>query len=202
MSETLQRRLLQALVLLLVGALVGLGLFWQPATEPGPAQGGDFVLQSAAGPFDSRSLRGDVMLLYFGYTYCPDVCPTSLYAIAQGLEQLRPEQAARTRVVFVSVDPERDTPARLKDYAAFYHPNIIGVTGTPEQVAKVAGAYGAYYAKQATAGSAGYVVDHSAATYVVAPDGRLVESLAHGSPPEAFAAAINRWLPAPLSSPP
>ena len=92
--------------------------------------GGDFTLQSATGPVTLKDYRGKVVLLYFGYTYCPDICPTSLTATAQALGQLAPAELARVQTLFVSVDPERDTPARLKDYGAFFHPSIIGVTGT------------------------------------------------------------------------
>jgi protein SCO1/2 len=203
------QRLLLALVVLLAAAILGLAFFWHPEGTSGPAAtltdaaaaDRDFVLQSAAGPVDTRSLRGQVVLIFFGYTYCPDVCPTSLYTIAQGMQLLKPEEAARVRVLFVSVDPERDTVERLKEYAGFYHPNIVGVTGTPEQVAAVARLYGVIYASQKVSGAAGYVVDHSAATYVLGPEGRLVATLPRVPPPAEMAAEIRRWLPSSLSSP-
>lgn len=193
------QRALIALIVLLAAATVGLALFWQPGPAGAPAAtgpaGGDFVLQSADGPVDTRSLRGKVVLVYFGYTYCPDICPTSLSIDAQALGQLSAAELAQVKLVFVSVDPQRDTPARLKDYAQFFHPNIVGVTGTPEQIAAAARLYGAAYARQ-DVGSAGYVVDHSSWTYVVAPDGRLVGRLAHATPAAEVAAEIRRWLPA------
>jgi protein SCO1/2 len=117
------------------------------------------------------------------------------------MQLLKPEEAARVRVLFVSVDPERDTVERLKEYAGFYHPNIVGVTGTPEQVAAVARLYGVIYASQKVSGAAGYVVDHSAATYVLGPEGRLVATLPRVPPPAEMAAEIRRWLPSSLSSP-
>jgi len=84
--------------------------------------GGDFVLQSAAGPVDTKALRGNVLLVYFGYINCPDVCPMSMAAGAAALNALTPAERARTRMIMVSVDPERDTPAKLKDYVAYFHP--------------------------------------------------------------------------------
>ena len=198
----MSQRSLIALVIALAATAIGLALFWQPqmATAPGnPATpaGGDFVLASADGPFDTASLRGKVVLIYFGYTYCPDICPTSLSATSQALRQLMATELEQVNVVFVSVDPERDTPARLKDYVAFFHPNIIGVTGTADQISAAARRYGAIYARQDIGGATGYAVDHSAWTYVVAPDGHLAGQLAHGASVEQIVAAIRKSLPPP-----
>lgn len=196
-------RLLLALAGLLIAAILAVAFLWHPGEDDGPtaAPTADFVLQSADGPLDTRSLRGKVVLVYFGYTYCPDICPTSLYAIGQGINLLTPQEAAQVRVIFVSVDPARDTPARLKEYVGFYHPNMIGVTGSDEQVAAAAKLYGAYYATQKVPGAVGYVVDHSAATYVLSPAGGLVASLPHGTRPAEFATEIRHWLTPSPSSP-
>lgn len=196
---TVRRHLLILLIVALAGGIVALAVFWQPqpnTARPGagaPA-GGDFVLSSADGPVDTATMRGKVLLIYFGYTYCPDICPTTLSTIAQALARLPRETLPYVRVIFVSVDPERDTPKALKDYAAFFHPAVIGVTGTADDVARVARLYGAAYARQNTAG-AGYVVDHSAWTYVVAPDGRLAARIPHGASVEETLAEIRRYLP-------
>jgi protein SCO1/2 len=167
----------------------------QPASEGAPA-GGDFVLQSADGPVDTATLRGKVLLIYFGYTYCPDICPTTLVAVGQALKQLTPAELAQVKTIFVSVDPARDTPQRLKEYATFFHPDIIGVTGSPDQVAAVARLYGAVYARHDVGGGDKYyVVDHSAWTYLVAPDGRLATRIAYGTSAEQMLAEIRQWLP-------
>ena len=100
-----------------------------------PPQGGDFTLDSVAGPVRLADLRGQVVLIYFGYTTCPDICPTNLAFLAAALRELTPDELQRVRVLFVSVDPERDDTPRLAVYAAYFHPNIQGVTGAPEQVA-------------------------------------------------------------------
>lgn len=186
-----------ALLLLIVGML----LFWKPeagghgipvAAKPA---GGDFTLASADGPVSLHDFRGKVTLLYFGYTYCPDICPTSLSTVAAGMTQLSPEEAERVAVLLVSVDPARDTPAHLKTYAGFFHPRIVGVTGTPDQIADVARRYGVYFAAQKSDSAAGYVVDHTAETYVIAPDGGLAARLPHGVTPTQLVAEIRRHLP-------
>jgi protein SCO1/2 len=197
-------RVLIALVALVAATIVALALFWNPAPAgkaPHTAlpattlpAGGDFTLQSATGPVSLKDHRGKVVLVYFGYTYCPDICPTSLSATAQALGKLEPAELARVQTIFVSVDPERDTPARLKDYGAFFHPSIVAVTGTPAQIEEVARRYGASYARQQVSGASNYVVDHSALTYVVAPDGRLVSTLPHAAPPNKVVAEIRKWL--------
>jgi protein SCO1/2 len=197
----MSERFLSVIAGLLAALVLGLAFFWHPELPERPlpraamSEGGEFTLQSADGPVSLKDFRGKVVLIYFGYTYCPDICPTSLAATAEGLKELTPDELARVAMIFVSVDPRRDTPARLKEYARFFHPAIVGVTGTPEEIAEVAKRYGVFYAEQsvATAGD-GYVVDHSADTYVVAPDGKLVGRIAHATAPDQVAAIIRKYL--------
>ena len=194
-------RWLSGVAVLLALAIVGLALFWQPALPEAPLPkagmppGGDFTVQTTQGPLSLHDYRGKLVLVYFGYTYCPDICPTSLAATAEGLRQLTPEELAQVAMIFVSVDPKRDTPQRLKEYAEFFHPAIVGATATPEVIAEVAKRYGVFYAEQKveTAGD-GYVVDHSADTYIVAPDGQLVGKIAHATPPDQVVLAISKYL--------
>jgi len=157
--------------------------------------GGDFMLQSAAGPMDTRALRGKVLLVYFGYTHCPDVCPAAMGVGAQTLNALTPEERAKTRMLMISVDPERDTPAVLKTYVAYFHPEMVGVTGTPAEIAAVAKAYGAAYVRQSPNENGAYAVDHSAQTFVVAPDGRLAEILQPSAPKEKMLTVVRGLLP-------
>lgn len=197
----MSERILSVIAVLLAALVLGLAFFWHPELPEWPLplaampEGGDFTLQSADGPVALRDFRGKVVLLYFGYTYCPDICPTSLAATAEGLKELTPDELARVAVILVSVDPKRDTPARLKEYARFFHQAIVGVTGTPEEIAAVAKRYGVFYAEQkvATAGD-GYVVDHSADTYIVAADGKLAGKIAHATAPDQVAAIIRKYL--------
>jgi len=193
---------LAAIVLAIV--IAGLALFWKPEMPERPipraqiVKGGDFTMQSATGPVSLSDFKGKLVLLYFGYTYCPDVCPTSLASTAEGLRQLTPAELAKVAMIFISVDPKRDTPARLKEYAEFFHPSIVGVTGSAEVVAEAAKRYGVFYAEQkvATAGD-GYVVDHSSDTFIVAPDGTVVGKIAHATPPDQVAVAIRKYLNQP-----
>ena len=200
----MSQRILLAIAVLLAALVLGLAFFWQPELPERPLPvaaapaGGDFTLQSAGGPVALQDFRGKVVLVYFGYTYCPDICPTSLAATAEGLKLLSPEELARVAVIFVSVDPERDTPARLKEYGEFFHSAIVGVTGTAAEVAAIARRYGVFYARQPveTAGG-GYVVDHTSDTYIIGADGRLDGKIAHAAPPEQVAAEIRKRLTKP-----
>lgn len=177
---------------------IGLALSWRPnppeTVAPAPPAGGDFLLDSADGPLDTATLRGKIVLVFFGYTHCPDICPTSLATIAQALARLSPDELTRVRTVFVSLDPERDTPALLKDYVAFFHPSMIGVTGKPEAVATVAARYGVVFGRQEVGSKAGYVIDHSAWTYVVGLDGRLANRLPPAATAEQTLAEIRKQL--------
>ena len=198
---------------ILVGITVALSLLliwaiatWQPAaTQSGihsplglrdAPRGGDFTLHAPSGPLGLRDLRGKVVLLYFGYTFCPDICPTSLAFTSQALASLDRADQEKVQMLFVTVDPERDTLDKLKAYTAYFHPSIVGLSGTPEEIAKVAKLYGASYAKQNTSSAGGYVVDHSAYTYVIAPDGSLLKALDHGTPPAQVVEAIHAAMQA------
>lgn len=197
--------LLSAVVLVLAGMLVWMLFFWEPGNQAKPQTGqplalvstptgGDFTLTGSKGVVSLADFRSKVVVLYFGYTYCPDVCPLSLSLIAQGLSGLDAAALQKVQGIFVSVDPERDTPQRLAEYAPFFHPSLIGVTGTPEQIAAVARMYGSSYRKQPKGPEGNYAVDHSSVTYIIGADGKLAEMLQHGSPPESITAAINKAL--------
>ncbi len=199
--------LLSALVIVLSGVLIWALFLWDPGNSAVPQPntplalasqptGGDFTLAGPAGPVALADYRGKVVVLYFGYTYCPDVCVMSLSLIAQGLAALDEAALQKVQGIFISVDPERDTPERLADYVPFFHPRLIGATGTAEQVATVARMYGSRYRKHPKAADGTYAVDHSSVTYIVAPDGTLLDMLDHATPPEKISAAINKALSA------
>lgn len=197
----MSERILMIIAGLLAFFVLGLALFWTPEMPERPlpkaasTAGGDFTLESANGPVSLKDYRGKLVLVYFGYTFCPDICPTSLAATAEGLKQLKPEEAARVAMIFISVDPERDTPARLKEYVEFFHPNLVGVTGKPTDLAEIAKRYGVFYAKQKVgAAGGGYVVDHSSDTYMLGPDGQLLGKIAHATPPDQVVAEIRKRL--------
>lgn len=179
---------------LILAAAVLLAACSDSRPPAGAPTGGDFVLQSAAGPFDTKAQRGKVLLLFFGYTHCPDICPTFLGTGAQALNRLSAEERSRVRLVLIGVDPERDTPKSLAEYTAFFHSDMVGVTGSPEEIAAVAKRYGAGYVKQPARSDGSYAVDHSAQTYVVAPDGKLAATLELGVPVDKVVDAVRKLL--------
>jgi cytochrome oxidase Cu insertion factor (SCO1/SenC/PrrC family) len=164
------------------------------ALPGGVSLGGPFSLVDGDGRrVTEADLRGKLALVFFGFTFCPDVCPTELQAIGQAMDQLGP-QAEGVRPVFISVDPERDTPAKMKDYVALFHPSILGLTGTPEQVAAAARAFRVYYNKVTPPGSSDYLMDHSAFTYLMGRDGQLRALFRPGVTPDEMAATIRANL--------
>ena len=128
--------------------------------------------------------RGQVVMLFFGFVQCPDVCPTSLARAAEVMQRLGPD-ADRVQLLFVTVDPERDTPALLREYLAAFHPRFLGLTGTPDEIAAAAREFKVYYAKVPTGSS--YTMDHSAQTYLIDPQGRLRIVLKHEQSAEDYA---------------
>ena len=197
------RNVLVVLVIALSAALLWLAFGWQPEARdtapmpeqtPAAAAGGDFVLLGADGPVALSAYRGRAVIIYFGYTFCPDVCPTSLVLIAQALTALTPVERAQVGALFISLDPERDTPEVLKAYAPFFHPDIVGLTGSPAQIAEVARQYGARYMKQKADSDGLYSVDHSSFTTLVDRDGRLVENLPYGSSAQHIVGMIRSVL--------
>jgi protein SCO1/2 len=160
------------------------------------AIGGPFHLVDQAGaPVDQRVLDGKWSAVFFGYTYCPDVCPTTLAALGRATDALGPA-ARRFQVVFITVDPERDTPKALGTYlsSATFPKNAIGLTGTPAQIAQVAKAYKVFYQKHVEGGT--YTMDHSAAVYLMDPHGRFVEPLDVSAPTPALARQISQAMSA------
>ena len=153
-------------------------------TEGGEAPpGGDFSLQSSTGPVSLHDLHGKVVLLYFGYASCPDVCPLDLRTMADALEDMSEETRARVQGIFVSVDPERDTVESLAEYTDFLHPNILGLTADEQTLREVATRYGVQYYRVDIEGSdLPYAVNHSAATYLIDPEGTLRFIFPHNTP--------------------
>ncbi len=134
-----------------------------------------------------ESFRGKLVVLFFGYMHCPDVCPTTLSDLARALELMPPEIAGRVQVLFVTVDPERDTPALLREFVPHFHPAFLGLHGSTEQVAEVAREFRVVYRRQEQAGALGYLVDHSAGMYVLDARGRPRLYLPHGHAPADIA---------------
>lgn len=169
-----------------------------PAVEPMPdlELGGNFVLSGPGGqPFDSRSLRGKTVLLFFGYTTCPDICPTTLGRLARAFALLGEKRLDdKVQAVFISVDPERDTPAKLQEYLSYFAVPTIGLTGTPEELAALAQKYGASFEKVPVEGKAGYLIDHSTYVYLIDAVGRVRHLFKHADPPEKIATIVERLI--------
>lgn len=177
----LARKIVFGIVIALV-ALLAAALFIRPAPKAAAFAGifldpsipaKDFALQGPGGEITLADLKGRYVVLFFGYTSCPDVCPTTLARISSAVRAIGREAIENVQVVLVSVDPERDTPERLAAYTAAFGENVIGLTGTPEQVASVASAYGIHFAKRESESEIGYLVDHTATVTVLDRDGRV-----------------------------
>ena len=161
--------------------------------------GGPFTLTNQDGKtVRDTDFRGKYLLVYFGYTYCPDLCPTGLESIAHSLDNLG-EDARKVQPIFITVDPARDTPAKLKEYVASFNSDIVALTGTPDQIAAVARAYQVYYAKGEIVDDSQYLMDHSTLIYVMDPNGKFVTTFPDDIDPSALTEALHAvWArPAP-----
>ncbi|WP_347402854.1 SCO family protein [Altererythrobacter arenosus] len=160
--------------------------------------GGEFELVDKNG----KSVRwsdfdGKYRTVYFGFTYCPDVCPTDVQRAMRGLKQLAqadPGKAAKIQPIFISVDPERDTPEAVGQFTAAFSDDLVGLTGTPEQVKAVADAFRVYYERGEEQDGGGYLVNHSAITYLFGPKGEPLATLPTDQGPEAVAAELAKWV--------
>nr|WP_231862645.1 SCO family protein [Sphingorhabdus sp. M41] len=160
--------------------------------------GGTFTLTNQDGGRTSdQQFKGKYRIMYFGYSYCPDVCPVDLANIMLGLKQAEKENPAlieKIQPIFISVDPGRDTPAVLKQYVPAFHPRLIGLTGSPEEIAEVAKKYLIIYDIRNDEGSSEYLVDHSRQAYLFGPDGEPLALLSFDGTPQQVAGEINRWV--------
>ncbi|WP_152485417.1 SCO family protein [Halomonas sp. THAF5a] len=176
---------------------VGVALYLQ-ATSPveGEPEGGPIALPSTEGEFSLRQLDDDQLaVVFFGYTWCPDVCPMSLAVVRQAMERLSPEQRRRVVPLMVSVDPERDTLARLEEYLAFFGEGFIGATGSQGALEELAERYGVIWRKVETPDSAmGYTIDHSASLFLVDRDGEIQRRVLHSPTSGPLQAALEQVL--------
>jgi protein SCO1/2 len=162
--------------------------------------GGSFTLVDHRGvTVTDKDFRGALMLVYFGYTECTDVCALDLQFMASALDRLG-DAGEAVRPVFITVDPARDTPAVLGAYVARFHPRLTGLTGTPEEIARVASAFGVFHERDpaATAGDGGiapdYLVSHSTVMILLGPDGAFLRTFSHGAGPDEIAAGLRTYL--------
>ena len=193
------RRLLALLLCLAAaGASVG-GCRQEPPPLAGARMGGPFTLTDQNGRrVSSDAFAGKYRIVYFGYTFCPDVCPVDLQLINAALRQLEekdPQRAARVVPIFITTDPARDTPAVLREFAANFHPRLVALTGSRDEVGRVARAHGVYFeARLPQAGAEGYLVDHNRIAVLYGPEGEPIAILPHERGPAGVLEALERWV--------
>lgn len=179
-----------AVTVVLIG--VGAWIVATPAHRPTALIGGPFTLETADGKtLSDADLKGHPFLVYFGYTHCPDVCPTTLADIADVLHKM-PDKPIR--VLFVTIDPERDSPAAMADYVSSFDPRFVGLSGTSTQIAAVEKGYRVYAHKGPAQSDGGYSMDHSSVVYLMDKSGAFVESLDLERPPEDTAKELAAYL--------
>jgi protein SCO1/2 len=189
-------------IALILGLLVGwviIKLIGPPYTYHGtviqsPEPARNFTLTGSGGEqVNLRDFRGQAVLLYFGYTFCPDVCPATLVELAQANERLG-DDAQKAQVIMISLDPDRDTPEQLEEYVTHFDPSFIGITGSEDEVAQVATQYGIFYEKHEGTIATGYLIDHTASVVVIDPDGHLRLIYPFGTPAEEIAEDIRHLV--------
>lgn len=209
------RLLLPVFALIVIATAIGLIAIRNTSWDPGQAApelaagiaadvdldapvGGAFTLVGVDGePVSDTDFRGQYMLMVFGYTYCPDVCPMSLLTVTNALsalERAAPDRAARIVPVFVSLDPERDSPAVLKRYLRSFHPRIVGLTGPLAGIQRMATAYAVRFGKVVDADYADYLLDHSTNIMLFDAEGGYLTHFSPQTPPELMADAIARYI--------
>jgi protein SCO1/2 len=189
------RTLLLATALLTVTAC---GTKPMEAPLEGARIGGPFTLTDQNGrTVSDTDFAGKYRIVYFGYTFCPDVCPTSLQHLMQGLKKFdaqAPDRAAKIQPIFITVDPARDTPAVMKQYVGAFDPRLIGLTGSEAQIAKVAQSFGVFYQKAENSGSSDYLMDHMSQAILFDPDGKPIALLPQDQDATAIAAELAKWV--------
>ncbi len=165
------------------------------AKDKNKIKGGDFSLIGKNGWVSLSDFRGKVVALYFGYTQCPDVCPTSLSLLSSAIKQLSTEEKKRFQSIFISVDPGRDTPEILADYVGYFDKDMIGLSAAPDDLDPVVAQYGAFYEKVPLSNSALYYsVDHTSETYIIGKDGKLFATLPHATDSETILKMIREAM--------
>jgi protein SCO1/2 len=195
-TPSARMRILAVLAAFLAGALALFATVWltlpKDATQPSSV-GGPFQLIDQNGrAVTEQDFKGKPFLVFFGFTYCPDICPTTLFEMSEVLKRLGPD-AERTAALFITVDPERDTPDKLKNYVSSFHSRIFGLTGTPEEIAKVEKEY-RVYAKKVPLKDGDYTMDHTAVVYLMDKDGRFVAPFNLKKSADEAAADLRRRL--------
>lgn len=192
----------------LLGAIIGITILVWPVLQKNSEEtaaliistdrptGGEFNLQTSDGNIQLKDFSGKLTLIYFGYTFCPDICPTNLGNLSMAYQQLSQTEKEKLAILFISVDPERDTPERLNQYVSYFDMNAIGATADMQHITAISRNYGVVFAHhKENAEDDTYPVDHSAFTYIVDAQGNLQTQLPHATTPDGFIKAIRQYLP-------
>ncbi len=189
--------LLGAAALTVLSACSG-GAPSEPPPLEGAAIGGEFTLIDKTGKtVRAADFKGRYTTLYFGYTFCPDVCPLDVQVLMQGYHRFakaHPDLAAKVAPLFVTIDPARDTPAAVGQFTAHFGNELIGLTGTDAQIAQIAKSYAVYYKKGEGSGAKAYLMDHSRAAYLMGPQGQPIALLPVDKDADAVAAELAKWV--------
>jgi len=191
-----KRNIFPLVLLGLAAALIGFGVYnlnKMPAS-PYPDIHGIFSLHSVDGPVTSENMLGNVGLIYFGYTHCPDVCPDTLLRIGNALKLLNPDELAKVLPIFITTDPERDDPQLMATYVRHFDSHLLGLSGNAKEIKAAATSFLSGYKKETTDKKGNYAVSHASYIIIVRADGSVGELMSHTSKPEDIAATIRYWL--------
>lgn len=199
-QQASSQNLLRWLIVVGVAVVVSLMLVLVLTTERGlfdttPKQfGGDFTLQGINGDVALSDFRGKVVLLYFGFLNCPEVCPASMAVYQQTLSVFNADELKHIQPILVTIDPKRDTAQKLSEYGEYFHKSIIGLTGTEESIRQVANQYGAYFKTVPTDSDVEYVFEHTSRYYVINQEGQLIDAMRHSTTANELSARIRTLL--------
>jgi len=200
MSDKQQMRsviiILMVVALLVSGSIAFLLISSADKEGAGEAIKGDFILNSSAGPVSLQQFHGQVVLLFFGYTHCPDVCPTTLSNVADAMDLLSESEKLLVQPLFITVDPVRDTVKHLAEYVSFFHPKLIGLSGSEEQIKKAAELFSVQYFRDdwADAGKDNYYLNHTSYLFLINPDGEIVDLMSDHTTPQDIATSVRQYV--------
>lgn len=204
MNRSTMKKLVTAIIALPLAVLLaacGSSTPSQKAAPPplaGSSVGGPFTLVDKNGKTVRwADFKGRYRMVYFGYAYCPDVCPLDVQTMVKGLKLFakdQPELAAQVQPIFITIDPERDTPEVVGEFTGAFSDQLLGLTGTPDQIKQAATAFAAYYAKGEASPGGGYLMDHSRAAYLMGRNGEPIALLPVDETPQAVASELEKWV--------
>jgi len=164
--------------------------------EDYPGIGGQFTLQSTSGPVTEEILLGKVSVIFFGYTHCPDICPTTMRKISASLRMLtETKDIKNAQGIFVTVDPERDSAEHVSEYTSYFHNKVMGLSGSEQQIKNIADKYKFGYQKDPVSEEGEYSMSHSSYIYIIRPDGKIGKMFSHSSTPKEIVEEVQKWIP-------